>query len=62
MTLLEILESNNITEERLDSVVHDAASRMAADANNAGVRSQVNYLKTQAGMTDGEILMCLGLD
>lgn len=48
------LESLGITSENLDSMVDEAASDMATNANNGGMKSQLDFL-TQAGFTDERI-------
>ena len=42
--------------EDLADIVYDAASRIASKVNNEGVTSQLNFLKSQFGMSDDEII------
>ncbi len=42
--------------ETLDSIVHDAASKIASSVNNNGMSAQVRFLKTQYNMSEDEIL------
>ena len=42
--------------EELDSIVHDAASKIASKVNNEGMTSQIRFLKNEFNMTDKQIL------
>lgn len=44
-----------IEAEKLDDIVHDAASQMASNANNGGVSKQIEFLIAVAGWTVEEI-------
>ncbi|MDA8646105.1 hypothetical protein N9M08_07835 [Porticoccaceae bacterium] len=48
------LEKAGFTSDDLDSMVHEAASDMATNANNGGMKSQIEFLN-QAGFTDKRI-------
>lgn len=54
--LMQQIEKLGIQPEHLDEAVHDAASDMASNANNGGVREQVMFLRN-SGWDDGEILV-----
>ena len=54
MTLLEWLNENDIQPEDLDDLVHAEASSMASNANNEGVRGQVEFLLS-AGLNAEDI-------
>jgi len=43
-----------MTTDNLDSIVHEAATDMATNANNDGMKSQIEFL-TQAGFSDERI-------
>ena len=45
----------SIGDNALDDLVHDYASRAATKVNNAGVETQINYLRDR-GMTDEAIV------
>jgi len=61
MTLRQQIEAAGITSEQLDSLVHDAASRIASRVNNEGLAEQL-ILLDQAGFSDEEIADELGFD
>lgn len=56
MDALEWCEQNNIEPYDLDEIVHEAASSMASDSNNEGVRGQLEFLKIIAGWSDEDII------
>jgi hypothetical protein len=60
MTLMQQIEKAGITSEALDDLVHDAASRLAATANNNGLARQLNFIES-AGITEAEIAEELGI-
>ena len=48
------LEKAGITSDDLDSMVHEAGSGLASNANNGGMKSQIEFL-IQAGFSDERI-------
>ena len=56
MSIIDELERQGIESAMLDDIVHDAASSLAASANNGGRKEQVNFLKVVCGWSDEEIL------
>jgi hypothetical protein len=46
----------NLKSEDLDSVVHDAASRLATNANNDGKKAQLEFLTVVCGMDEESIV------
>lgn len=42
--------------ETLDSIVHDAASKIASRVNNDGMSEQIRFLETEFNMSEDEIL------
>tara|TARA_B100000780_G_C20927225_1_gene369555 strand:- start:239 stop:598 length:360 start_codon:yes stop_codon:yes gene_type:complete len=48
------LEKVGVTSEYLDGMVHDAASNMATNANNDGMKAQIEFLN-QVGFSDERI-------
>jgi hypothetical protein len=52
--MLEQLEKKNISSKTLGSVVDEASTDMAANANNSGMKQQINYLKL-VGYSDEDI-------
>lgn len=59
MSLKMKLLDRGITSEDLDEIVHDAASRLASNANNDGAGSQIEFLQTTCCWTEKEILAAL---
>ena len=55
MTLLEWFEKNKIKTEDLDDIVHNAASEMASNSNNEGLRGQVEFLTVICGWSEKDI-------
>ena len=51
----EIPWFEDLVSEDLDEIVHDAASALASNANNEGVKGQFNFLMTVCGWTEKEI-------
>jgi len=45
MSLNMKLLEQGFTSEDLDEIVHDAASRLASNANNDGIGSQIEFLQ-----------------
>ena len=45
--LTQLAISLGLDDGGLDDVVHDAASRIGSDANNAGIEAQVRFLVAQ---------------
>ena len=43
----------------LDHIVHNAASRLAFNANNAGVKAQLEFLTTTCCWSEAEVLKAL---
>jgi hypothetical protein len=52
-------DHQGMTSLLLDDIVHDAASRMASNANNDGLSSQLEFLRVTACWTDDDILNAL---
>lgn len=48
-SLVEWAESKGVGSEDLDELVHDCASSMASDANNAGLDGQIEFLVKHLG-------------
>ena len=55
MSLKYNLQKQGIDSVMLDEVVHDAASRLASNANNDGMKSQLEFLTVVCGWSDEEI-------
>lgn len=55
MSLKQNLINLGATSENLDSLVDDAASRIASRTNNEGMSEQLRFL-AQAGMSENDIL------
>ena len=53
-TVKDKLEKNGVTSDGLDEVVCDIASGMASNANNGGMKSQIEFLN-QGGFSDEQI-------
>ena len=58
--LEKVLHREGFESEHLDSLVHDAASRLASNANNGGMNGQLEFLQGICGWTREEI--CIALD
>ena len=58
-TLETKLNELGFTAEDLDSIVDDAASRVASRINNEGLAKQIRFLEYQAGMSEHAILTAL---
>lgn len=56
MNALEWCELNNIEPEDLDEIVYEAASSMASNSNNEGIRGQLEFLNIIAGWSDEDII------
>ena len=50
------IESLGADCEELDSIVHDAASKIASKVNNEGMSAQIRFLKTESNMSEDDIL------
>jgi len=61
MSLKSKLESSGVSTERLDSLVYDAACRLASRANNEGLSAQIELLEG-AGFSESEIAEELGIE
>lgn len=61
MGLRQQLEAQGLNSQDLDSLVHDAAGRIASRANNEGMAEQLVILD-MAGFSDDEILNELGVE
>ena len=59
MSLWDWVLKQGFSEEDLDGLVHDAASKMASTANNEGLRGQLAFLKTVCGWSDDDIRKAL---
>jgi hypothetical protein len=44
----------------LDETTHEAAGQLAANANNGGLKDQVEFLLTVAGWSEDDILQAVG--
>jgi len=62
MNVIKQMDDLGITAEMLDDVVHDAANTLAANANNGGLRGQVNFLLIICGQTADEIVNAAKLE
>jgi hypothetical protein len=58
MTLARTLASRGIGSSRLDDLVHEAAGRLASQANNDGLVEQLAFLEA-AGYSEADILSAL---
>jgi hypothetical protein len=58
MTLAHTLASRGIGFSRLDDLVHEAAGRMASQANNEGMAGQLAFLEA-AGYSEADIVAAL---
>jgi hypothetical protein len=45
-----------IQDGELDAACHQAASSLASNANNEGVKGQIDFLRTVCGWSEEEIL------
>jgi hypothetical protein len=50
------LEKKGVESALLDDIVHDAASRLASNANNEGIDGQLDFLLNTCGWTEEEVL------
>ena len=56
LSLEKTLCSMGLGPEDLDELVHEAASNMASNANNEGMRGQISFLMLIAGWSEAEVL------
>jgi len=56
MNIIKQLDDLGITAEMLDDMICDAADDLAANANNDGLREQVNFLLIICGWTADAIV------
>jgi hypothetical protein len=56
MDIREYISKYNIQSEDLDDIVHEAASRLASNSNNDGIKSQIDFLTIVCGWSDEDIL------
>ena len=61
MDLINWVMEKGLGPEDLDEIVREAASAFAANSNNEGLPSQIDFLK-KAGWTDEEIKQALEAD
>ena len=59
MSLKYDLQKQGIESELLDEVVQDAASRLASNANNDGMKSQLEFLTVVCGWSDEDVVEAL---
>ena len=59
MTFKETLIAKGYEAAHLDDVVHDAASSLASNANNGGMKEQIEFLITTCGWSEEDILRAL---
>lgn len=59
MDIQEYINQNGIKSEDLDDVVHDAGSQLATNANNDGIKNQIDFLTIVAGWSDEDIIKAL---
>lgn len=55
VALWKTLKREGYSEEDLDDIVQDAASDLATNANNGGIREQVNFLIVVCGWSEEDI-------
>lgn len=55
MNLIEELQKQGLEAAHLDDLVHDAANDLASNANNGGLKEQINFLITICGWTEKDI-------
>ena len=58
MTLTHTLASRGIGSSQLDDLVHEAAGRLASQANNEGLVEQLAFLEA-AGYSEADIVSAL---
>ena len=51
-----------VTAEDLDSIVDEAASRIASQVNNEGISEQLRFLEDQCKMSEEEIVKAVQAD
>lgn len=56
MSIKTTLEQRGISSEQLDDLVHEAAGRLASNANNDGMSSQLDFLMVVCGWDEETIL------
>ena len=56
MKLFDELQKLGAESALLDDIVHEAASDLAANANNGGMKEQINFLITTCGWSEEDIL------
>jgi len=64
MTIADIeqrMEEAGMDSSNLDEIVHKAASDMASNANNEGLKGQIGFLLIACGWEHDEIYKALGL-
>ena len=54
--VIDKLEQLGVESWMLDNLVHDAASGLGSQANNEGMKGQINFLKVICGWTDEAII------
>jgi len=59
--IAEIIKKHGRTTAGLDDLVHDAASAIASDTNNAGIEHQVEFLLANGSLSPSSILMALDI-
>ncbi len=61
-TLKTKLWEMGVTAEDLDSIVDEAASRIASQVNNEGISEQLRFLEDQCKMSEEEIVKAVQAD
>ena len=60
--LKQTLFNKGYSADDLDSVVDDAASRLAARVNNEGISDQLRFLTDTVGLSDDDVLNALEVE